>query len=87
MNAPSNQKVLLEISKLKSSIGRIQGELKDELAAINIALDVIKDDSRAAKKSVAVIQDELVKLSKGMNMALSFIESLPDSKIELKIRK
>lgn len=56
MNAPSNQEVLLEASKkLKSSIDRIQGELKDELAAINIALDFIKDDARAAKKSMAAI--------------------------------
>ena len=85
--APSNQEILREVNKLRESTNRLRTELKGELATIQSTLDTMKDDTKAVKKNTNFIHDNLAKLSEGMNIALSFIKHLPDSKIELKIRK
>ena len=87
MTDPSNQEILREVTKLRESTNRLRTELKGELATIQSTLDAMKDDTKATKKNTNLIHDNLAKLSEGMNIALSFIKHLPDSKIELKIRK
>lgn len=87
MTAPSNQDILREVEKLRKSTNRFQTELNERFAAIDAALDVIKEDTRVARKNIAATQDGITRLLEAMNVTLSFIENLPESKIELKIRK